>query len=113
MIGRTYKIVGAVNGLGVKPLKSDVPPEYVYLEPRIRGYSGPEIAFTRLVPSGRTFRIVAAWIYDTPIDDDIYYIVEFDQRDTFDPHLPVRLSLSGGNEAGNGLLNSEYYEHVK
>ena len=113
MIGRTYKIVGAVNGLGVKPLKSNVPPEYVHLEPLVRGYSGPEIAFTRLVPNGRTFRIVSAWIFDTPIDDQIYYVVEFDERDTFDPHLPVRLGLDGGNEAGEGRLNPQYYERVK
>jgi hypothetical protein len=106
LVGHTYRVVGDLNSLGVKPLKSDVPPEYVMLQPRDHGYTGPEIAFTRPVPRGSTFRIREAWIYDTLLDDTIYYVVVFNEIGVVEQGLPVRIPLSGGNESSDGRLNA-------
>jgi hypothetical protein len=113
MIGHSYRIVGDVDGQGVKPLLADVPPDYVLLEPRFPGYTGPEIAFTRPVPRGQVFRIAGAWMFDTLIDDTRYYVVEFEQQDALGPRVPVHLPLRGGNESANGELNPQYYQRVR
>lgn len=113
LVGHTYRVVGDLNSLGVKPLKSDVPPEYVMLQPRDRGYTGPEIAFTRPVPRGSTFRVREAWMYDTLLDDTLYYVVVFNEIGVVEQGLPVHIPLSGGNESNNGTLNPRFYERVQ
>lgn len=109
MIGRTYRIVGEVSASGI--YTNGERPDYMMLHPRSQVVSGPEVAFTRPVPVGQTFRIVGAWMFDTPIDDTIYYVVEL-AGNPLSPGLPVRLPLDY-NPHVNGDLNQLYYERVK
>ena len=81
------------------------------LHPRSVGVTGPEVAFTKPLPRGRTFRIASAWVFDSPISDSIYYLLELDQS-PFASETPVRLRLIE-NPSIKGDLDPQYYERVK
>jgi hypothetical protein len=112
-VGHTYRIVGDVDASGVYGPVSVEPPKFIMLHPRSRRPSGPEIAFTRQLPRGQTFRIVSARIFDTPISDTIYYLLEFPD-DPLRTSAPVQIRFNRDNGSlDDGRLNPSYYERVK
>lgn len=108
IIGRTYQVVGDVSASAI--YTDGEQPEYVMLHPRSIAVTGPEVAFTRPVVRGQTFRIVGAWMIDTAVDDTIYYLVEM-TGNPFSP-LPVRLPLDY-NPSVDGDPGQPHYERVR
>lgn len=110
-IGHTYKVVGAVEALGIE-LATDGQdgPAYIMLARSEPPYKGSEIAFRRPVKTGESFRVIAAEVLDTVLDDTYYYVVEFDRP--IEPELRIHLNLRRF-DSESGDLNPEYFERVK
>lgn len=65
------------------------------------------------VERGRTFRIVGATLFDTPVDDTVFYSVEL-EGETIAPGVPVHVRVRRNNSLGDSAeLNPQYYELVK
>ena len=78
MNGRTSRIAGNVGAFGIYVSGSDNVPTFVALYPQSEAPSGPEVTLSRPVERGRTFRIMSATLFDTPIDDTLFYTVELE-----------------------------------
>lgn len=112
MIGRTYRIVGEVGAFGIYVSGSGNVPTYVSLVPQSEAPSGPEVTLSRSVERGRTFRIVSATLFDTPIDDTVFYTVEL-EGEPIAAGIPVHVRLRRNNSIGDSAeLNPQYYEPV-
>lgn len=112
-IGRTYRIVGDVSAFGIYVRGSGSTPTIVDLYPRAHAPTGPEVTFTKPLERGRIFRIARATIFDTPIDDTVFYTVEL-EGEAIAAGVPVQVSLWRENGViETGELNSKYYEHIK
>lgn len=112
MIGRTYRITGDVGAFGIYVSGSGSVPTYVALYPQSEAPSGPEVTLSRSVERGRVFRIVSATLFDTPIDDTVFYTVEL-EGEPVAPGKPVRVRLRNNNSIPDSAeLNPQYYERV-
>ncbi len=112
MVGRTYRIVGAVGAFGIYVRGSGSNPTFVALYPSEQSPTGPEVVFSRPVQAGRTFRIVSASIFDKPIDDTVFYTVLL-EGESIAEGTPVQVRLQNNNGAGEFDLNPSYYEYIK
>lgn len=111
MVGRIYRVVGAVEGLAIRPFGAN-DPAYISLWPtEPNKYTGTEIVFRRPIAAGAKFKIVGAEVNDTIADDSYFYVVEFESP--IDPQLPVRLNLYEPFGGKNGSLNPQYFERVE
>lgn len=113
MIGRTYRIVGEVGAFGIYVSGSDSVPTFVALYPQSEAPSGPEVTLSRSLERGRTFRIVKATLFDTPIDDTLFYTVEL-AGEPIAAGVPVHLRLRRNNGIRDSAeLNPQYYERFR
>jgi hypothetical protein len=112
MIGRTYRIAGDVGAFGIYVSGGDNVPTFVALYPQSEAPSGPEVTLSRSVERGRTFRIVSATLFDTPIDDTLFYTVEL-EGEPIAAGVPVHVRLRRNNSVRDSAeLNPQYYERV-
>ena len=110
MIGREYRIVGDLDAYGIKYEDRDISASYVTLIPP-PGIGGPEVAFTKRLPKGQTFRITAATRRFRFLTNGIDYVVELNGSD-LPQGLDVRIALFRGNESGDTDLNPRLYQRV-
>ena len=108
-VGETYRVTGGVEGLAIRPFGAN-DPAYILLLRAPNTYTGTEVKFRRPVAVGAEFKIIAAEVNDTILDDTYYYVVQFNSP--LDPHLPVHLPLDGDLTAGEGKLNPQYFQLV-
>ena len=112
MIGRTYRIIGDIDALGIYVRGSGSNPTFAALYPREHSPTGPEVVFSKPVQPGRTFRIVSAWIFVKPIGHTVFYIVEVD-GESIAEGVPVQVRLQFDNGDGESDFNPRYYERIK
>lgn len=110
LIGKQYEVVGSVEGIAIRPYGANDPAYISISSTEPNRYSGSEVVFRRDIARGTRFKIVAAGLNDTMLDDTYFFVIEFQQP--LDPKLPVHLRLRGDLGEPDGRLNPRLFKEI-
>ena len=110
-IGKEYRTISDVDAVGIYRSVSDKTLAYIKLMPP-PGIGGSEVAFSRPIEKGTTFRVRSAWKTFMVFDDGSYYVVDLEGND-LPPGIEVRVALLNQNKGGSeGTLTPRIYERL-
>lgn len=110
LIGKQYEVVGSVEGIAIRPYGANDPAYISVSSTEPNRYTGSEVVFRRDIARGTRFKIVAAGLNDTMLDDTYFFVIEFQQP--LDPKLPVHLRLRGDLGEPDGRLNPRLFKEI-
>lgn len=110
IIDAEYRIIAEVKAYGIYESLDRKVVSYITLIPG-SGIAGPEVAFERRVKKGQKIKILSVWREHKLLNDDVYYVVTFQDTD-LPRDVQVRIELSRGNEGVDAELNPGVYERL-